>query len=71
LIASLTVVELQYAPEGFTPESYKKFKEDEKKRTATKNLGKLGPRGFQSRRYENLANERVELADLISHFLLT
>jgi hypothetical protein len=43
---SLTVVYQGYVPDGFTAESYKKFKEAEAKKKQA-NLGKLGPRGFQ------------------------
>ena len=38
-----------YVPDGFTEESYSKFKEDEKKKKKVTNLGHIGPRGFQSR----------------------
>eukprot|EP00797_Seminavis_robusta_P011305 Sro1850_g301540.1 n/a (71) ;mRNA; r:2-216 len=43
-----TLAANMYVPDGFTAESYKKFKAEEAKKKATKNLGKLGPRGFQS-----------------------
>ncbi len=42
---------MQYVPDGFTPESYKKFKEEERKKNEKKNLGRVGPKGFKSRRY--------------------
>jgi hypothetical protein len=51
LTLSLVISLLQYVPDGFTPESYKKFLDAEKKKAAAKNLGKVGPRGFKSRRY--------------------
>ena len=42
------VVVFGYVPDGFTAESYKKFKEEEAAKKKA-NLGRLGPRGFQSR----------------------
>ena len=59
-----------YVPDGFTPESYKKFKENEAKKNAAKNLGKLGPRGFQSRSMQSFqeALERGEAAHLMPVF---
>ena len=59
-----------YVPSGFTPESYKKFKEEEAKKTAKKNLGKLGPRGFQSRSMQSFqeAMERGEATHLLPVF---
>ena len=50
-----------YVPDGFTAESYKKFKEDEAKKKKA-NLGGLGPRGFQSRSMQSFqeALERGE-----------
>jgi len=59
-----------YVPDGFTPESYKKFKEGEKKKLAAKNLGKLGPRGFKSRSFQSFqeALERGETTHLMPVF---
>ena len=59
-----------YVPSGFTPESYKKFKEEEAKKAASKNLGKLGPRGFQSRSMQSFqeAMERGEAKHLLPVF---
>jgi hypothetical protein len=59
-----------YVPSGFTPESYKKFKEEEAKKVAKKNLGKLGPRGFQSRSMQSFqeAMERGEASHLLPVF---
>jgi hypothetical protein len=50
-----------YVPAGFTPESYKKFKDDEKK-AAKKNLGGMGPRGFKSRSFQSF-QEALEKGD--------
>jgi hypothetical protein len=59
-----------YIPSGFTAESYKKFKEEEAKKNAKKNLGKLGPRGFQSRSMQSFqeAMERGEASHLLPVF---
>jgi hypothetical protein len=59
-----------YVPSGFTPESYKKFKEDEKKKASKKNLGGVGPRGFQSRSMQSFqeAMERGEASHLMPVF---
>lgn len=67
--SALTVANV-YIPDGFTPESYAKFKEDEKKKTAKQNLGRLGPRGFQSRSMQSFqeALERGEAAHLMPVF---
>ena len=57
-----------YVPSGFTPESYKKFKEQEaKKKAAKKNLGGMGPRGFKSRSMQSFqeAMERGEAKHLL------
>ena len=57
-----------YVPSGFTPESYKKFKEDEaKKKAKAKNLGRMGPKGFQSRSFQSFqeALERGEATHLM------
>jgi hypothetical protein len=58
-----------YVPDGFTAASYKQFKakEEEKKK---QNLGKLGPRGFQSRSMQSFqeAMERGEADHLMPVF---
>jgi hypothetical protein len=51
-----------YVPAGFTAASYKKFKEDEKKKAAKKNLGGMGPRGFKSRSFQSF-QEALEKGD--------
>ena len=55
-----------YVPDGFTAESYKKFKEDEERKKKA-NLGRLGPRGFESRSMQSFqeALERGEVSSLI------
>lgn len=59
-----------YVPDGFSSaEEYQKFRkkeEDQKK----KNLGRLGPRGFQSRSFESFhkALERGETSHLLPVF---
>lgn len=60
-----------YVPSGFTPESYKKFKQDEaKKAKVKKNLGGVGPRGFKSRSMQSFqeAMERGEASHLMPVF---
>jgi hypothetical protein len=60
-----------YVPSGFTPEQYKKFKANEKKKTTTKkNLGGMGPRGFKSRSMQSFqeAMERGEANHLMPVF---
>ena len=60
-----------YVPSGFTPEQYKKFKEQERKKgTAKKNLGGMGPRGFKSRSMQSFqeAMERGEASHLMPVF---
>jgi hypothetical protein len=56
-----------YVPSGFTPESYKKFKEEEAKKKVKANLGGVGPRGFKSRSMQSFqeAMERGEAAHLL------
>mmetsp|Transcript_24840 Transcript_24840/g.58279 ORF Transcript_24840/g.58279 Transcript_24840/m.58279 type:complete len:216 (-) Transcript_24840:144-791(-) len=60
-----------YVPSGFTPEQYKKFKQQEKKKAAAKkNLGGMGPRGFKSRSMQSFqeAMERGEATHLMPVF---
>lgn len=69
--AASTTALYGYVPSGFTPESYKKFKENEaKKAKAKKNLGGLGPRGFKSRSMQSFqeAMERGEASHLMPVF---
>ena len=56
-----------YVPDGFTAASWKKYQQDEKKKSATKNLGGLGPRGFKSRSFQSFheALERGEAEHLL------
>lgn len=58
-----------YVPDGFTAESYKKFKEEEQKKKQA-NLGRLGPRGFESRSMQSFqeALERGEASHLMPVF---
>ena len=67
---SSKVVSYGYVPAGFTPEEYKKFKENEAKQKAKKNLGGLGPRGFKSRSFQSFqeALERGETTHLMPVF---
>lgn len=67
--ASLVTVN-QYIPDGFTADSYKKFKEEEKKKLAKQNLGGVGPRGFKSRSMQSFqeAMERGEASHLLPVF---
>ena len=68
--ANEVAVNMAYVPDGFTPAEYKKFKAEEAKKKATKNLGKLGPRGFQSRSMQSFqeALERGEADHLLPVF---
>ena len=47
------VVLFEYIPDGFTKASYAKFKADELKKKQKKNLGRMGPKGFQSRSFQS------------------
>eukprot|EP00985_Skeletonema_marinoi_P033106 scaffold40467_cov139-Skeletonema_marinoi.AAC.1 len=60
----------EYIPSGFTKDSWAKFKASEKAKKdalAKKNLGRLGPKGFQSRSFQSFqeALERGEAAHLM------
>ena len=60
-----------YVPSGFTKESYAKFQQDEaKKKSAQKNLGGVGPRGFKSRSFQSFqeALEKGEADHLMPVF---
>ena len=63
-----SIVRFGYVPDGFTAESYKKFKEDEKKKK--QNLGRVGPRGFKSRSMQSFqeALEKGEAKHLMPVF---
>jgi hypothetical protein len=50
-----------YVPSGFTPEQYKKFQAEEAKKKK-KNLGSMGPKGFQSRSMQSF-QEALEKGD--------
>jgi hypothetical protein len=70
--ATITTTSTQlfaYIPDGFTPESYKKFKAAEAAKKK-KNLGQLGPKGFQSRSFQSFqeAMERGEATHLMPMF---
>ena len=57
-----------YVPDGFTKESYAKFKANEaKKKAKAKNLGGMGPKGFKSRSFQSFqeALERGEASHLM------
>ena len=56
-----------YVPDGFTAESYAKFKAEEKKKQQAKNLGRVGPKGFKSRSFQSFqeALERGEATHLM------
>uniref|UniRef100_A0A7S2XNF5 Uncharacterized protein n=1 Tax=Attheya septentrionalis TaxID=420275 RepID=A0A7S2XNF5_9STRA len=60
----------EYVPSGFTKESYRKFKDAEKKKAAKQNLGGVGPRGFKSRSMQSFqeAMERGEASHLMPVF---
>lgn len=60
----------EYIPTGFTKESWGKFKAAEQKKKdelAKKNLGRVGPKGFQSRSFQSFqeALERGETTHLL------
>ena len=70
LIPGTNTLRFQYVPDGFTAASWKKYQQDEKKKKQTKNLGGLGPRGFQSRSMQSFqeALERGEADHLMPVF---
>jgi len=57
-----------YVPDGLTAEEWKKIQAKERERT--KNLGKVGPRGFKSRSFQSFqeALERGETTHLMPVF---
>jgi hypothetical protein len=60
----------EYIPSGFTKDSWAKFKAAEQKKKdeiAKKNLGRMGPKGFQSRSFQSFqeALERGEATHLL------
>ena len=59
--------QFEYIPSGFTKESWKKFQAKEEAKKKAKNLGRLGPKGFQSRSFQSFqeALERGEAAHLM------
>mmetsp|Transcript_15259 Transcript_15259/g.28728 ORF Transcript_15259/g.28728 Transcript_15259/m.28728 type:complete len:211 (+) Transcript_15259:131-763(+) len=61
------IIRFGYVPDGFTKESYAKFKEEEAKKKQNKNLGRVGPKGFQSRSFQSFqeALERGEANHLL------
>lgn len=65
-----SALNMGYVPDGFTATSYKKFKAEEAKKKATKNLGGVGPRGFQSRSMQSFqeALEKGEAEHLLPVF---
>ena len=67
------IVTYAYIPAGFTKESWDKFQQKEKAKktkTAAKNLGRMGPKGFQSRSMQSFqeALEKGEAAHLLPVF---
>jgi len=62
-----SVVRYEYIPDGFTKQSYAKFKAAEAKKKQQKNLGRMGPKGFQSRSFQSFqeALERGEATHLM------
>jgi len=64
---NVSTIRMVYIPDGFTKESYAKFKEEERKKNAKKNLGGVGPKGFKSRSMQSFqeALERGEAEHLL------
>jgi hypothetical protein len=48
-VCLLRIVPVGYAPDGMTPEQYRKLREKELQEKNAKNLGAYGPKSFQSR----------------------
>jgi hypothetical protein len=70
---SSSALGMGYVPDGFTKESYAKLKAGEKKKkddAAKKNLGRMGPKGFQSRSFQSFqeALEKGETTHLMPVF---
>eukprot|EP00979_Chaetoceros_neogracilis_P005322 scaffold974_cov224-Chaetoceros_neogracile.AAC.4 len=65
-----SIIQFGYIPDGFTKESYAKFKAEEAKKKQKKNLGIMGPKGFQSRSFQSFqqALERGEASHLMPVF---
>ena len=59
-----------YIPSGFTKESWAKFQKDEAEKKKAANLGRMGPKGFQSRSMQSFqeALERGEADHLMPMF---
>lgn len=70
LTTSTSTTLYEYIPDGFTKESYAKFKKQEAAKKAKKNLGRMGPKGFQSRSFQSFqeALERGEAEHLLPVF---
>ena len=71
--SSAKIVTYGYIPGGFTKESWDKFQQKEKAKktkTAAQNLGRVGPKGFQSRSMQSFqeALEKGEAAHLLPVF---
>ena len=69
-VRTSTTTLYEYIPTGFTKESWSKFKAAEQKKKdelAKKNLGRVGPKGFQSRSFQSFqeALERGETTHLL------
>ena len=60
----------EYVPSGFTKASWAKFQKDEAEKKKAKGLGRLGPKGFQSRSMQSFqeALERGEAEHLMPMF---
>lgn len=69
-VAATTTTLFGYVPDGFTAASWKKYQEDEKKKKQQAALGRVGPRGFQSRSMQSFqeALERGEAEHLMPVF---
>jgi len=60
----------EYIPSGFTKESWKKFQQKETDKKKKQNLGRMGPKGFQSRSFQSFqeALEKGEAGHLMPVF---